>query len=338
MKRTAYLGLFVALFAALAAPGFAQQINDPVEYKAYFETVYSEKDAAKKAAAGEKFLKDYPTTVARTHTYNQIILAYYNSQNWAKALETADKQAQMAPTLAAEDKARTILIGMAAAEQAKNTPKLKEYAGKVLENDPKHAGALVTLSGILANSIPTDDATKAKHFDETLAITKRALAVPKPENATAEMWNPVRGQLYDTCAMVLLNQKKYAEAIAEAQEALKISKKDGYAYYLMGLAMKPAVADAIAKYTAAVDKLNLPENRTADQLVRDELKATADGLQSAAQAKTNELIDVFAKSVATGWANSASARNELKIFTGTPEELNKLIADKKVELGISAAD
>jgi len=332
MKRTASLGLFLLLFTALAAPGFAQEIKDPVEYKAYFDTVYSEKDNAKKAAAGEKFLRDYPNTVARTHTYNQVILAYYNSQNWAKALETADKQSQMAPTLSTEDKNRSILIGMAAAEQAKNTPKLKEYSGKVLEIDPKHAGALVTLSGILANSIPTDEAAKAKHFEETLSITKRALAVPMPTGATEAIWNPVRGQLHDTSAMVLLNQKKYAETIAEAQEALKISKKDGYAYYLMGLAMKPAVAEAIDKYKAAVDKLN--ENRTADQLVRDELKATADGLESAATAKTNELIEVFAKSVATGWANAASARAELKIFTGTPEELNKLIADKKAELGI----
>lgn len=334
MKRTAYLGLFVALFAALAAPGFAQEIKDPTEYAAYMK-VYEEKDPAKKAPAGEKFLVDYPSTVARTHTYMHIILSYARVPNWAKALETADKQAQLAPTLSANEKALVIQIGMAAADGTKNTPKLKEYAGKVLEVDPKHAGALVTLSGILANSIPTDDATKAKHFDETLAITKRALAAPKPAEATDAVWNPVRGQLYDTTCMVLLNQKKYAESIAECQEALKINKKDGYAYYLMGLAMKPAVADAIAKYTAAVDKLNLPENRTADQLVRDELKATADGLQSAAQAKTNELIEVFAKSVATGWANAASARNELKIFTGTPDELNKLIADKQAELGIT---
>jgi hypothetical protein len=142
-------------------------------------------------------------------------------------------------------------------------------------------------------------------------------------------------QLHDTATMDLLNQKHYDQYNSEQQSALKIEKKDGKAYYLMGLAMKPAVADAIAKYQAAVDKLNLPENRSADQLVRDELTATKDGLLAAATAKTNELVEVFAKSVATGWANAAEARKELKIFTGTPEELEKLIADMKVQLGIS---
>jgi len=333
MRRTAYLGLFLTLFVAAAAPGFAQEIKDPTEYKAYFEGVYSEKDLAKKAAAGEKFLVDYPNTVARNQTYMMILLSYAQIPNWPKALETADKQAQMAPKLEPKDKSQTLLVGMTAAEQAKNTPKLKEYAYKVLENDPKNIGALVTLSGLLANSLPTDEAAKNKQLDETLAITKRALAEPKPANATDAQWNPILVQLHDTVAMVLLNQKKYPDTIAESDVALKLNKKDGYAYYLKGLAMKPAVADAIAKYKAAVEKMNLEENRKADQLVRDELKANADGLLSAATAKTNELAEVFAKSVATGWANAAQARKDLmQVFQGTPEELNKLIEDMKIEI------
>lgn len=332
MRRTAYLGLFLTLLAALAAPGFAQTINDPAEYKAYMDTVYSEKDLAKKAAGGEKFLNDYPKTAARNETYMMILLSYAQIPNWPKALDTADKQPQMAPAMGADDKKRVLLIGMTAAEQSKNTPKLKEYANRVLDNDPKNAGALVTLSGLLANSLPADEAGKVKQLDETLAITKRALTVPKPDGATDAQWNPVLVQLRDTTCMVLLNQKKYADAITECQEALKLNKKDGYAYYLMGLAMKPAVAESIAKYTAAVDKLN--ENRSADQLTRDELKATADGLESTATTKTSELVDVFAKSAATGWQGASSpARNELKIFKGTPEDLNKLIESKKTELG-----
>jgi tetratricopeptide (TPR) repeat protein len=332
MRRTAYLGLFLTLVLALATPGFAQQLNDPAEYKAYMDTCFNPTDLPKKAAGCEKFLVDYPKTVAVTQTYMQILLSYARIPNWAKALETADKQAQMAPTLGADDKKQVLLVGMTAAEQTKNTAKLKEYANKVLETDPKNIGALITLSGLLANSIPTDDGAKTKHFDETLTITRRALAEPKPAGANDAQWNLVLGQLRDTSCMVLLNQKKYAEAIAACDEAIKLNKKDGYAYYLKGMAMKPAVADAIAKYTAAVDKLN--ENRTADQLTRDELKATADGLQSTAQEKTNQLVDVFAKSVATGWQGAQNpSHNELKIFTGTPEELTKLINDKKAELG-----
>ncbi len=332
MKRTAYLGLFVVLFAALAVPVFAQQINDPMEYNAYMG-VYNEKDPAKKAAAGEKFLTDYPKTTAVTQTYMMILLGYANAGNWPKALETADKQAQMAPALSADDKKRVLLVGMTAAEQAKNNAKLKEYAEKVLAVDPKNVGALVSLSTLLANTtIPTDEAAKTKHLDDLLAITKRALAEPKPDGATDAQWNPIKAQLHDTSAMVLLNQKKYADTIAEANEALKINPKDGYAYYLMGLATKPSVVDAINKYTAAIDKLN--ENRSADQLTRDDLKATADGLEKTASTKTDELVSIFAKSVACGGPSAAGARSELKIFKGTPEELEKLIADKKTELGV----
>jgi len=329
MKRTVYFGSLLVLLAALAVPGFAQQINDPAEYTAY-KAVYDATDPVKKAALGEKFLIDYPKTVARTHTYNAILLSYYNAKNWAKALETADKQAEMAPTLTADEKKTVHLVGMGAAEQAKNVAKLQSYTEKVLIDDPKNSGALVTLSNLLAGNIPSNQAQVPDHLKKTLEVTRRALAAPKIANLSDAQWNAILAQLHGTAAMALYNQKMYAETIAEAQAALKIDKKDGNAYYLMGLAMKPAVKDSIDKYTAAVDKMNLEENRKADQLVRDELKANADGLLSAATTKKDELAQVFAKSVATGWANAAAARKELtQVFTGTPEELNKLIDDMK---------
>src|SRR5204862_5340417 len=101
MRRTTFWGLSLLLIAALAAPAFAQEIKDPTEYSAYFNGVYSEKDLAKKVAAGEKFLVDYPNTVARTQTYMIILLSSAPIPNWQKALDTADKQTQMAPTLTA---------------------------------------------------------------------------------------------------------------------------------------------------------------------------------------------------------------------------------------------
>jgi tetratricopeptide (TPR) repeat protein len=321
---------------ALAAPGFAQQnqtINDPAEYKVYMDTVYNEKDPAKKAAGGEKYLTTYPNSVMRTQTYMDILLSYYQTQNWAKALETADKQAQMAPALSAEQKKTVNLVGMSAAEQTKNVAKLVSYVDKVLADDPKHSGALVTMSNHLATTIPTDAAKVPDHLKKTLEIARRALAAPKIAGLSDAQWNAILVQLHDTATMALYNQKMYAETVTEAQAALKIDKKDGNAYYLMGLAMKPAVKEAIDKYTEAVAKMNLEENRKADQLVRDELKANADGLLSAATTKKDDLAQVFAKSVATGWANAAVARKELmQVFQGTPEELNKLIEDMKIEI------
>ena len=46
-----------------------------------------------------------------------------------------------------------------------------------------------------------------------------------------------------------------------------------------------------------------------------------------------EIIGIFAKSVAAGGGAAAQAKDELqKLFTGTPEEMNALIAAKKAEL------
>src|SRR5262245_30202355 len=275
MKNTACWGIFSILFVGLTAPGFSQEIKDPMEYSAY-TAVYQQQDPAKKAAMAEKFLMDYPKTTALQQTYMILLLSYARIPDWMKALETADKQEQMAPALGAEEKKQVLLVGMAASEQTKNVPKLKEYAEKVLAVDPKNVGALVSLSTVLASTpLPTDEGAKAKQLDQTLSIAQRALAEPKPQGATDAQWTQVTMQLHDTSAMVLLNQKKYSEASAEAQAALKIDAKDGYAYYLQGLAMKPSVAEAINNYNAAVKKLN--DTPATDQIARDESKAAADG-------------------------------------------------------------
>ncbi len=334
MRRTAYLGLCLMVFTALAAPLFAQKIDDPTEYAAYMK-VYEEKDPAKKAAAGEKFLTDYPKSAAVTHTYMQILLSYHNAKNFAKALETADKQQQMAPGLSADEKKTVNLVGQAAAEQVKNTAKLQSYAEKVIADDPKNTGALITLSNLLANSVPTANGpAKDAHLTKTLDITRRALAAPKIAGVADAQWNPIVAQLHDTECMVLLNQKKNADAITACQEAIKTVKKDGYAYYLMGLAMKPAVADSIANYKAAVDKLNLDENRKADQVVRDELTANKDALDKVMTTKTDELIKMFATSMATGWQGAANpSAAELKAFNKPQAELDQMIQQIKSENG-----
>jgi hypothetical protein len=332
MKNAACWGIFSILFVGLTAPGFTQEIKDPMEYAAY-SAVYQQADPAKKAAMAEKFLMDYPKTAALTQTYMILLLSYARIPDWTKALETADKQEQIAPALGAEEKKQVLLVGMAAAEQLKSVPKLKEYAEKVLAVDPKNVGALVSLSAVLASTpVPTDEGAKTKQLEQTLSVTQRALAEPKPQGTPDAQWNQVTMQLHDTAAMVLLNQKKYNEASSEAQAALKIENKDGYAYYLQGLAAKPAVVEAINNYNAAVKKLN--DTPATEPLARDDLKAAADGLEKIATEKTDELIGLFAKSVATGWPGAPNARNELKIFKGTPDELEKLIAEKKVELGI----
>jgi hypothetical protein len=129
--------------------------------------------------------------------------------------------------------------------------------------------------------------------------------------------------------MVLVNQKKYGEALVEADISIGINKKDGFAYYVKGLAKLPDVLAAIKRYADSVQKVN--DNRIADPLTRDELRATMEGLDKAATEKRDEIIEIFATAIACG---EMRARNELKIFAVPPDDLEKLIQAKKAALGV----
>src|ERR1051325_5671498 len=98
MKRLSYLGLSLVAVLALAAPGLAQQAKTTDEYNAYIAFL-NETNAAKKAEFAEKFLAE-PTLTAsdfRPIVYNGLLIAYTNSQNWAKVVETADKLGTILP-------------------------------------------------------------------------------------------------------------------------------------------------------------------------------------------------------------------------------------------------
>jgi tetratricopeptide (TPR) repeat protein len=334
MKKVANFGLSLMLISALALPMFAQKaqprITDLKEYDAYANGCYGEKDLARKAANCEKFLADYPKSVVLTDAYLLTAVSYYQAGNWEKAIAWVDKQPAGLTELTPDQKAQLLQSGLRSAQEIKNTAKIQGYAEEFLRVDPQNLEALLTLSSLLYTAtIPVEETAKAKHFDYTLDITKRALAQPKPAGVKDEQWNPVVNQLHNTVATVFLNQKKYSEAIVEAETSIGINKKDGYAYYLKGLAKKPEVLEAVKKYKDSVQRVN--DNRSADKITRDDLLALMNAFDQAATEKTGELVEIFAKSAACG---ETRARQELKIFTGTPDDLEKLIQAKKAELGV----
>src|SRR5262245_1208002 len=101
MKRTGYLGSFLFLLLAMAvsaAPGFGQertpQAKTRPEYDAYI-AVFNEKDPAKKAGLGEKFIGDFKDSDFIPNAYTMTIGGYTGSRNWAKVLEVADRAAAL---------------------------------------------------------------------------------------------------------------------------------------------------------------------------------------------------------------------------------------------------
>src|SRR5262245_3503762 len=96
MKRIAYWGLPILLIGALATPGFTQRQDpkwkDTKEYDDYM-LVFNEKDFVKKATNAEKFFVDHKDAdpIALTDVYQMMILSYFQSSNWAKALDTVER-------------------------------------------------------------------------------------------------------------------------------------------------------------------------------------------------------------------------------------------------------
>jgi len=111
-----------------------------------------------------------------------------------------------------------------------------------------------------------------------------------------------------------------------------VNPKDGYAWYLIGMSQKGLLPPLINKYKEALTKYN--NERDKDPITVSDNRAAYEALEKVASDKKDEAVDAFARTVAIGGNASAEAMKELKnLFMGTPEELNKLIEDKKGQTG-----
>src|SRR5215510_6711345 len=127
MKSIAHWALPLLLIGALATPGFTQDIKwkDTKEYEDYM-LVFNEKDFPKKAANAEKFFVDHKDAdpIALTQVYQMMLLSYAQSGNWAKTLDTVERQI-LAPKLGDPEKKQYIQIGLVAATNLKKNDKIE---------------------------------------------------------------------------------------------------------------------------------------------------------------------------------------------------------------------
>jgi hypothetical protein len=141
-------------------------------------------------------------------------------------------------------------------------------------------------------------------------------------------WDSAKGNLHQTACLMLLNQQEYDASIEECRVSLQSGNKDGYPWYLIGLSHKVRLLDLVKRYNEAVNNYN-DRRTTVDQITLDDLIAIKDGAEKLASAKKDETLDAFARAVAAGGPAAAEARKELQqLFTGTPEELNRMIEEK----------
>src|SRR5215510_3084033 len=188
MKQTAYLGFSLILIPALALVGFGQarqpQIRSQAEYGAYMD-MFNEQDAQKKAALGEKFLKDWDESDFIPQTHRAIVGAYSKAQNWAKVMEAADRAAS---STGADNTLKAFAYGnaMLAAQNTNNLDKVISYGEKVLAIVPDDLDTLMVVSATIPMKLPADAAGKRAALDKASGLATKALSALQPAIAQAQ--------------------------------------------------------------------------------------------------------------------------------------------------------
>jgi hypothetical protein len=191
MRRTGHLGLslllILVLVSALPGSGLAAQARQPQaktqpEYNAYL-ALFNEKDPAKKAELGEKFIVDFKESDFVPNAYKMMVGGYAATSNWAKVMDTADRAAAL-PGADNGLKEYAYTNAMIAAQNQNNVDKLLSYGNQVLAVNPNSLQALLLVSG----AIPVKYSTDKAQLDKAADMATKALAGIKPllEKATAD--------------------------------------------------------------------------------------------------------------------------------------------------------
>jgi tetratricopeptide (TPR) repeat protein len=344
MKRTGYLG--VSLFAILISatwslPSFGQQPQAKTrqEYDAY-SALYNEKDPAKKAELGEKFINDFKDSDFILNAHTLIIGAYTNAKNWAKVTAAADRAAAL-PNADNKLKAYAYENAMVAANNLSDVDKVIAYGEKELAIAPDNLNAMITLTQVIPVKLPADEAGKKAALDRASELATKALAglqplIAKADAATKPQFLQIEGNLHATLGLVSYNRQDYQKSIQEYELAVKDNAKDDVAHFYLALNYQALAAKASSDYTAAVKAENDAKAAKADQPTIDELAAKRGGLEDDIRKARDKAIDEYAIAVAIGGPLTAQAKDALtKLWTSKNDNTNGLdefIAQKKQQL------
>jgi hypothetical protein len=343
MRRTGFLGLSLFLLSALvvsALPAFAQekqpQAKTRPEYDAYL-AVYNEKDPAKKAELGEKFITEFKESEFLPNAHTMIIGAYVNAKNWPKVIEVGDRAAAL-PNADNKLKAYAYANAMIASQNTNNIDKVITYGEKVLAITPDDLNTMITLSAVIPAKLPADAAGKTAALDKASDLATKALAGVQKLAATAgaaekPQLAQIEGNLHGTLGLIAYNRPDYMKSIQEYELAIQRTPKDDVAHFYLGLDYQALAAQASRDYQAAVNAENAAKAARAEQPAIDELAAKREGLAEDVRKARDKAIEEFAIATAIGGQVGAQAKDALtKLWTAKNENTNgmeEFIAQKK---------
>ena len=180
--------------------------EEDAAFKAYQDVPPT--DMAKKIELGEAFVQKYPQSRYLPPIYSGLTIAYMQTNQIQKMLDTGDKAVELTPT----DVTTLAILAQ-------------------------------TISRVTNSNTPNS----AKQLDKAESYSKKAIEVaptlPKPPNLTDEMFTAAKNQAlaaaHSGLGLVYVKRGKNAEAIAELETSIKIDPNpDPVNYYLLGMADK----------------------------------------------------------------------------------------------------
>jgi tetratricopeptide (TPR) repeat protein len=298
MKKT-LLAIFVGLVAtAMCFAIWAQnqqpkpstkmpQAKTQQEYEAY-KKFQGETDPAKKAAAGEQFIRDYPDSeLTGPFVCPLLVQIFEQLNNFSKAVEYGEK------SLNSDLPKETVLFiyqGIVISyQQLNNYEKTVEWGEKFLTADPNNTFALYILSSVIPERIKDEDVDRQSKLDRTSDYGKRLLQIianaQRPAQLTDEQWKQQKAQLeggdFAALGFVALHQKNYDEAVRQYKQSTDIYPKDPIAFYRLGMAysFNKKNEEAIRALATSVALSGPPQAKSyLDEIYKAKNKGSLEGL------------------------------------------------------------
>jgi tetratricopeptide (TPR) repeat protein len=234
------------------------------EYKAY-QDIQAEKNDVKKTDMIVKFLRDNPKTALRKHVtaeFQKVLVSLQKEKKWSEVISLGHKFLDVAPnddftvtTLAAAYSATNNTKGFAtfgekayasrpspqlafaiakAYQSLGNDAKFLQWGEKTLAGDPENVEMLAEM---------TRRSLAARRTAEAVKYAKMCLkALPnakKPESTDQQTWkntlDATYATAYGTIGAAAYQNRNYAQAISNLDNAVKYFKRNEIAYYYLGM-------------------------------------------------------------------------------------------------------
>jgi tetratricopeptide (TPR) repeat protein len=248
-------------------------------------------NATKVAEVGEKFMTEFPQADpgAKKFFLQRMMQSYQALNNFDKTVETGDK---------------------------------------LLAIDPNDLAALLTLSSVLPERLPPDEAKKTEQLNKAMDYAQKALTQvntlfggPKPAQVTDQQWTDEKNRslasVYASIGLIHLNKKEYDKATEQYEKSTALAWNSPIDFYRLGIA-----------YAFQARALGKDMNDIiAAQSTNPDAAAQVEAKKNEFVAKRDKAIDALTKSVALKGVTESQARSELeKLWKSKNDNLDGLDA------------